>query len=72
MKVRFRNTYRSVRSMAEASALFSAARDASGEGQSTWQDGYVVGRTGVVGRISYNGRIWPIEDDNAAPIYDPL
>lgn len=42
-----------VSDLAEASRIYQALRDQSGEGASTWPDGS-VGRY----RISFNGRVW--------------
>lgn len=43
----------------EASELFAARRDRSGLGASMFPDAEVLLADIVVGRISYNGRIWP-------------
>ena len=43
--------------LAEASALYCEARDASGEGYSTWPEGRITGSAGPH-RVSYNGRVW--------------
>jgi hypothetical protein len=43
----------------EASRIYCARRDASGEGASTFDDGHVLDDAGAaMGRISYNGRVW--------------
>lgn len=44
--------------IAAASAAYSAARDASGEGASTWPMGQLSGPNGDVLFVSYNGRVW--------------
>ena len=43
---------------ADASAQFSAARDASGRGSSTMPTPAIMQDGKVVGHFSYNGRIW--------------
>jgi hypothetical protein len=46
-----------------ASAMYSAARDKSGLGASKFREGRIVDVNGnPVARISYNGRVWPVED----------
>lgn len=47
-----------VADLTEASERYSEARDASGEGASTFREGRVFDGNKVVARISYNGRIW--------------
>ena len=64
----------SAKTLADASAVFSAARDKSGRGASTMplpaieQDAYVVGH------FSYNGRVWAQPSKawkpGMTPIYD--
>lgn len=57
-----RNKRTPVKSLAEAAAIYSAARDKAGLGASKWMDATVTDDTGKpVARISYNGRIWPPE-----------
>jgi hypothetical protein len=48
-----------VASLADASVAYSEARDASGEGASTFPEGRVSCNATQVARISYNGRVWP-------------
>lgn len=56
-------TYRGS-SLAELSATYSRLRDDSGEGQSTWpfpdvyDEGQSVDEDLLVGRLSYNGKVW--------------
>lgn len=58
--------------LADASAKYSEVRDASGEGASTFYDGVVMQDGKPVARISYNGRIWPLEDwtPDMTPLFD--
>ena len=44
--------------LAEASAAFSAARDASGRGSSTMPLPEILQGGVVIGYFSYNGKIW--------------
>lgn len=53
--VTFNGETHAVASIEEASRVYCAARDASGEGASTWDDGCI--QPGNL-RISYNGRVW--------------
>jgi hypothetical protein len=46
-----------VKDLREASAVYQQLRDESGEGCSTFPDGFVT-RDQAVYRISYNGRVW--------------
>lgn len=49
-----------VRDFAEASGVYCERRDASGLGASAFAEGRIVTPAGVhIGRISYNGRVWP-------------
>ena len=57
LKIGRRSTHE-VADAVEASRVFSAERDASGEGASTFPDGKVTDKGRFVARISYNGRIW--------------
>jgi hypothetical protein len=50
----------------EASAIYSAAREGSGEGASTWPEGEWQGH-----RISYNGKVWDGEWPNARLVFSP-
>jgi hypothetical protein len=53
----------------EASELYSAQRDFSGKGASSFPDGSWNGK-----HISYNGRVWDTADDwmtGKAPVYCP-
>lgn len=61
-----------------ASRLYCAIRDESGEGASTFPEAFLEqrgtwGRTSPLGRISYNGRVWPTGPWTAeqTPLYDP-
>ena len=48
-----------IASLAEASRMFSAARDALGEGASRTPSPLIVDEQGaVIGHVSYNGRVW--------------
>lgn len=65
-----------VLSLADASAIYRAARDAYGEGVSAMPRADVL-RFGIHhGYISYNGRIWAGRQEdwapNDRPVYDPL
>ena len=62
-----------VRDLADASAVYGAARDKSGEGASTWPDGFLWRDGERVGRVSYNGRVWAelAFTIGAKPFYDP-
>lgn len=65
-----------VLSLAEASAIYRAARDAYGEGVSSMPRADVL-RYGIhYGYISYNGRVWYGRPESwvpgAAPVYDPF
>lgn len=63
--------------LAAASAAYSAARDASGEGMVTWPAGKVTAADGRCYFISYNGRVWatdPCRPDwrpGEAPLFCP-
>lgn len=72
MVLSFGNRRVPVASLAEASAIYSAARDRSGKGASGWPDGAVLEGDKVIGRVSYNGRVWepgPWKPDSV-PLYD--
>jgi len=60
--------------LSELSALYCAARDESGEGQSTFPSvNFSLGRN-LAGRISYNGKIWDKtvkQRDSGSVLYDP-
>lgn len=61
-------------SFAEISAKWSALRDRSGEGASTWGSGIIRDASGdSVAMISYNGKVWPVEDwtVNTPCLFDP-
>ena len=59
----------SAASLADASRMFSVLRDQSGEGASTFPSPRIKDAFGkIVGRFSYNGRIWT--GDGATLIYD--
>lgn len=52
-----------VPSLEMASAMYSAARDKSGLGASKFREGRIVDVNGnLIARISYNGRVWPVEE----------
>lgn len=59
--------------LAEASALFSAARDKSGRGMRSFPDAIVSGTDGSEHRISYNGKVWAslIWTPGEEPVYSP-
>jgi hypothetical protein len=62
-----------VTSLEGASAVYSALRDASGEGASTFRDGVVLDHDGTeIARVSYNGRVWAPGQwiPGQAPLYD--
>jgi hypothetical protein len=65
-----------VASLAEASRMFVAARDAHGEGCSRTPAPVILRNGEPWGHVSYNGRVWSclpgetMPDD--APVYDPL
>jgi hypothetical protein len=65
-----------VASLAEASRLFCAARDAHGEGASRTPVPVIFRNGDAWGHVSYNGRVWShlpgawSPDD--APVYDPV
>lgn len=62
----------SARDWAEASRLYGERRDRLGLGARCYPSADVlIGRT-PIGRISYNGRIWPLEawEADQKPIYD--
>jgi hypothetical protein len=57
----------------QASLMFCAARDASGEGASTIPSPKIVDERGeVIGHVSYNGRVWAGASyvPDAQPLYD--
>jgi hypothetical protein len=66
----------SVASLADASRLFCAARDAHGEGASRTPLPIILRNGAEWGHISYNGRVWshlPNEwSPDDAPVYDPV
>jgi hypothetical protein len=52
-----------VASLAEASALYCAARDRGvGRGASKFRPGEIHENGVLIARISYNGKVWPAED----------
>lgn len=64
-----------VKSLADASTVYSQARDAANLGASRWPTGRVSSDAGqTIGYVSYNGRIWsrPAGDwkPGDTPIYD--
>lgn len=62
-----------VESLAYASEYFTNVRDGLGEGASTFPDGLILEDGRPVGRISYNGRVWPPHNHGPSdtPLYDP-
>lgn len=61
---------------AEASRLYRAEQEASGEGSSTFREGEVRDRRGdKIARVSYNGRVWRLDpakpDGGGRLIYCP-
>jgi hypothetical protein len=50
-----------VHSVEEAVKIFEAERSASGEGASTWPDGFICEGKTPFARISYNGRVWDMD-----------
>jgi hypothetical protein len=62
-----------VASIEEASRLYSEARDASGKGASQWPDGSILQNGEAVYRISYNGRVWSMDEwePGMKPVYRP-
>lgn len=69
----FGKTY-SGETLAEVSALFSAARDKSGRGSSSMPLPEIKQDSDVVGHFSYNGRVWSEPSKNwkpgSLPIFD--
>lgn len=62
-----------VADLKQASEMYCAARDASGYGASKVPEGRIVTADGrAVGRISYNGRVWPPQEwhPDMVPLYD--
>lgn len=58
--------------LAGISAAYCKARDESGEGASTFPFPVIDDHGYDVGRLSYNGRIWPIGCNlDSTPLYDP-
>ena len=70
-------------SLAEASAAYCKAREASNEGASTFPDGAITKPFFAdgscprivthVGRVSYNGKVWGPDDwlSGMKPLFDP-
>jgi hypothetical protein len=52
----------SVADYADASRAYAAARDESGEGASTFPFGDVICGGRKVARVSYNARVWGLDD----------
>jgi hypothetical protein len=62
-----------VQSLAQASAMYCAARDTHGEGASCTPEALIMTADGrKIGHISYNGRVWPPQDwqPGMTPLYD--
>ena len=66
-------TWTFVSDFAHASATYSALRDASGQGASTYVDGAILYDGVTVARVSYNGKVWAPEPwkSGAIPIFNP-
>lgn len=70
MIVTFKKQSVRVTDLAEASAVYCAARDKSGAGQRIFPRGEIKAETGeTVAYISYNGRVW--RDDPCARDWKP-
>jgi hypothetical protein len=70
---KMRGTTFSAGSLKELSALYSTARDESGEGNSTFPKPTVRNAAGrIIGSFSYNGRIWAGKPTDASRtlVYD--
>lgn len=52
-----------VADFAEASAVYRAACEASGEGASTFPEGAIFDGDDKLARVSYNGRVWFLDRD---------
>ena len=57
LKIGTRGSF-TVADLRDASRVFGRERDDSGEGYSTWPDGYVWTKGKRTHRVSYNGRVW--------------
>lgn len=59
--------------IAEASRLYSEARDGSGEGASTFPEGEILEDGKAIARISYNGKVWAPRpwQSGDEPLFDP-
>ena len=58
-------------SVAEASQLYGRLRDESGEGCSTFPTPALRGPQGMLGKFSYNGRVWATaRDGSRVLVYD--
>lgn len=57
---------------ADASRLYAERRDHVGLGASMYPDALLLVFDHPIGRISYNGRIWPVDDwqPGTTPLYD--
>lgn len=62
-----------VRDWAKAALLYARERDASGEGVTSFPDGRIERDAVPVARVSYNARIWPVDDwhPDMKPLHDP-
>ena len=71
-RLKIKGRFHSVASFKEASALYEAKRDASGQGASRFRDGEIYEGETLVARVSYNGRVWPPTEwtEDSKPIYD--
>ena len=71
-RLKIKSRFYIVASFKEASALYEAKRDASGQGASRFRDGEVFEGETLVARVSYNGRVWPPTEwtEDSKPIYD--
>ena len=59
-KTAFRNTV--YRSLHAAQCAYIIARNASGQGASSWGEGLVFDGDEIIANISYNGRAWTHDD----------
>jgi len=62
-----------VADFAAASAIYSAARERSGEGCSTFPEGTLLDGNEAVARVSYNGKVWPVGEwqPGDQPLFNP-
>ena len=69
---KLRNETYTASTLAKLSEIYCSVRDASGEGYSTFPTPSIRDGKSIVGKFSYNGRIWSDMEYNptAKPIYD--